>query len=308
MSESDFLAVILPWLKYGSVLLVLCFLVFSSAFQVKQQTLGMVERWGKFNRKVTPGLNFKIPIAEKVAYSPSLRTEQKDIEVESITSDKVSVGVKVSIWVRILPDKAYDAVYKLDDPYPQIESSVFDVVRAQIPKLTLDGCFERKDDIGQAVLSELKETMDDYGYAIDKALITDIDPDTSVKEAMNEINAAQRRRSAAQEQGEADKILAVKQAEADAERKRLQGEGIAAQRRAITEGLQKSVEDFQKAVKGTSPQDVLFTVLMTQYFDTLKEIGGQSKSNVIFASHNPGILSQLREEMQSALLATGDAQ
>lgn len=300
------LSFLLALLKYGGAILFLVFLVMGAAFQVRQQTLAMVERFGKYHRRVTPGLNWKIPLVEKVAYQPSLRTEQKEISVQSITSDKVSVEVKVSIWVRIIAEKVYDAVYRLDDPYPQIESSVFDVVRAQIPRLTLDACFERKDDIRQAILDQLKDTMDDYGYIIDNALITDIDPDHNVKTAMNEINAAQRRREAAFELAEAEKVVAIKQAEADSARKRLQGEGIAAQRKAITTGLQEQIESFQIAVKGTTPADVMQMVLLTQWLDTLKEIGTHSNSNVIFASHNPGSLADIGEQIQKAILATGE--
>jgi regulator of protease activity HflC (stomatin/prohibitin superfamily) len=171
-----------------------------------------------------------------------------------------------------------------------------------VPKIKLDDVFEKKDEIANAVKHELAEVMDDFGYGIVKALVTDIDPDHKVKDAMNEINAAQRMRVAAAEKGEADRILKVKSAEAEAQSKALQGKGIADQRKAIVEGLRASVEEFQHGVPGASAQDVMNLVLMTQYFDTLKEVGMASKTNTILIPHSPGHLSELMGQMRTAMI------
>jgi regulator of protease activity HflC (stomatin/prohibitin superfamily) len=279
--------------------------VFFSVFTVTQQDVAIVERFGKFARIASAGLNFKIPWIEWIAGEESLRIEQLDVEVETKTKDNVFVKAIVSVQYFVLPERVYEAFYKLDNPGQQIEAFVFDVVRARVPAITLDDVFEKKDEIADAVKSELAQTMDDFGYGITKALVTDIDPDAKVKESMNEINAAQRLRVAANEKGEADKILRVKAAEAEAQSKALQGKGIADQRKAIVEGLRDSVKDFEAAVPGATAQDVLQLVLMTQYFDTLKEIG--VTSNTIMLPHSPGGLSDIASQIRNAMLAANSA-
>jgi len=203
----------------------------------------------------------------------------------------------------VLHDKVYDAYYKLSDPHTQMSAFIFDVVRARVPRQKLDDVFEKKDEIADAVKNELSHVMYDFGYGIVKALVTDIEPDHKVKDAMNEINAAQRLRIAATEKGEADRILKVKAAEAEAQSKALQGKGIADQRRAIVEGLRESVDEFQKSVPGTSAQDVMNLVLMTQYFDTLKEIGATARSNTILIPHTPGNMTELSNQMRDAMIS-----
>src|SRR3989344_1768869 len=290
---------------YGVLGLFVLVVFFSSWFTVEQQTAGVIERFGKFVRIATAGLNMKIPIIEQVAGRPSLRVQQLDVKVETKTQDNVFVHVLVSVQYFVLADKVHEAFYKLTDPEKQITSFVFDVVRSSVPKIKLDDVFEKKDDIGNAVKEELTNVMDDYGYNIVKALVTDIDPDAKVKESMNAINAAQRLRAAAQEQGEADKIILVKKAEAESESKKLQGEGIAGQRKAIIEGLRESVEQFKESVPGTSAQDVMQLVLLTQYFDTLKEIGASARSNTILIPHSPSSLTDLSEQMRNAMITAG---
>ena len=208
----------------------------------------------------------------------------------------------VAVQFYVLPEKVYDAFYRLDDARGQITSYVFDVVRAQVPKIKLDDVFEKKDDIADIVKSELSQVMEGFGYGILKALVTDIDPDPKVKQSMNEINAAQRMRVAATEKGEADRILKVKAAEGDAQSKALQGRGIADQRQAIVAGLRDSVDEFRRSVPGTTAKDVMNLVLMTQYFDTLKEIGASSRSNTILIPHSPGSLASLSEQIRNAMI------
>ncbi len=282
-------------------LLVFLTLIFSF-FTVGQQTAAVTQRFGKFVRVATSGLNFKTPWIDWVKGRINLRVQQLDVKVETKTEDNVFVQFVVSVQYFVIPDKVYEAFYKLDDPTKQITSFVFDVVRARVPKIKLDDVFEKKDEIADAVKGELEKVMDDFGYGIVKALVTDIDPDKKVKESMNEINAAQRLRMAASEKGEADRILKVKAAEAEAQSKALQGKGIADQRRAIVDGLRESVTEFEKAVPGATAQDVMQLVLMTQYFDTLKEIGASSQTNTILIPHSPGNLSDLTAQMRNAMI------
>lgn len=288
------------------VLTVVGFFVFLtlifSFFTVDQQTAAVTQRFGKFVRVATSGLNFKTPWIDWVVGHINLRIQQLDVKVETKTEDNVFVRFVVSVQYFVIPDKVYEAFYKLDDPTKQITSFVFDVVRARVPKIKLDDVFDKKDEIADAVKGELAQVMDDFGYGIVKALVTDIDPDEKVKESMNEINAAQRLRMAASEKGEADRILKVKAAEADAQSKALQGEGIANQRKAIVDGLRESVAEFEKTVPGATAQDVMQLVLMTQYFDTLKEIGASSQTNTILIPHSPGNLSDLTAQMRNAMI------
>jgi regulator of protease activity HflC (stomatin/prohibitin superfamily) len=253
-------------------------------------------------REVGPGIHAKIPIIDRVIGRINLRVQQLDVKIETKTQDNVFVQMVVAVQYFVLPEKVYDAFYKLENASQQITSYVFDVVRAQVPKIKLDDVFEKKDDIADIVKSELAQVMEGFGYGILKALVTDIDPDPKVKESMNEINAAQRMRVAATEKGEADRILRVKAAEGDAQSKALQGQGIADQRQAIVAGLRDSVDEFQKAVPGTTAKDVMNLVLMTQYFDMLKEIGASSHTNAILIPHSPGNLSTLTDQMRNAMM------
>ncbi len=292
---------VLLWVAGGAVVLIGVLLA-ASLFTVEQRTVAMVQRLGKFIREAGPGINARIPFIDKVAGRVNLRVQQLDVRIETKTEDNVFVHMIVSVQFYVLPDKVYDAFYKLDDARRQITSYVFDVVRAQVPKIKLDDVFEKKDDIAEVVKIELSHVMEGFGYGILKALVTDIEPDARVKEAMNEINAAQRMRVAANEKGEAERILKVKLAQGDAESKALQGKGIADQRQAIVAGLRDSVDEFRRSVPGTTAKDVMNLVLMTQYFDMLKEIGASSRSNAILIPHSPGHLSSLTDQIRNAMM------
>jgi regulator of protease activity HflC (stomatin/prohibitin superfamily) len=285
----------------GGAVLLFAFLA-ASLYTVEQQTVAIVQRLGRFHREAGPGIHLKIPIIDHIVSRLNLRVQQLDVAVETKTEDNVFVDMMVSVQYFVLPEKIYEAQYKLDDARRQITSYVFDVVRAQVPKIKLDDVFEKKDDIAEAVKVELSHVMEGFGYGIVKALVTDIEPDARVKEAMNEINAAQRMRVAANEKGEAEKILKVKAAEGDAQSKALQGRGIADQRQAIVAGLRDSVDEFQRSVPGTTAKDVMNLVLMTQYFDMLKEIGASTKSTAILIPHSPGHLSSLSDQIRNAMI------
>ncbi|MBI2551291.1 SPFH domain-containing protein [Candidatus Uhrbacteria bacterium] len=289
----------------GFILFIGFIILVSSLFTVQQQTAAIISRFGKYVRTAGPGLNLKIPLIDHVAGRISLRVQQLDVRVETKTADDVFVFVIVSVQYFVRPEKVYEAFYKLQDPGRQITSYVFDSVRARVPQIKLDDVFEKKDEIADTVKNELEQVMSEFGYSIVKSLVTDIDPDAKVKLAMNEINAATRMRLAAVEKGEAERILKVKSAEAEAQSKALQGKGIADQRRAIVEGLRESVANFQESIEGVTAADVMQLVLMTQYFDTLKEMGQGSESTTILIPHSPGTLSDLSAQIRDAMIVAG---
>ncbi|MDK2971079.1 MAG: hypothetical protein PWP23_834 [Candidatus Sumerlaeota bacterium] len=268
---------------------------------VQEKSAAVVERLGRFNRICPPGFHIIMPF-EKIAGRIDLKIQEIPVKIETKTLDDVFVHVTVAVQYAVMVSRIREAFYELSYPERQITSFVYDEVRAQVPKMKLDDVFRNKDDIADAVRKGLTETMNQYGYEIVKSLVTDIDPDPKVKQAMNEINAAQRIRRASEERGEAEKILRVKQAEAEAQASILRGQGIAGQRKAIVDGLRQSVEEFQKSVPGTSAAEVMQIVIMTQYFDTLKEIGGQSKTNTLMIPHTPGSIGDFSEQIRSSIM------
>ncbi len=287
----------------GIVLLfILIVIVTGSFFTVQTAHAGIVQRLGKFSRIASPGLNFKIPLIETVVRKISLQVQQLDVRVETKTKDNVFVQIPISVQYQVIPDKVYDAFYKLSDPIKQIESFVYNVILGHVPKMTLDQTFEQQAQIAIDVKDSLDASMKEFGYSIAKSLITDIVPDDKVKAAMNDINAAAREREATVSRAETEKLLLVKKAEAEAESKKLQGEGIANQRTAIIEGLRESVTRFSAAVSGASAQDAMMMVLMTQYFDTLKEIAGGNRSNTVMMPHSPNALNDLFAQFRDAII------
>ncbi len=286
---------------YIIVLLIVLFLV-SGVFMVKQQTSAVIERFGKFLAIRNPGLHFKVPVIDKIAGRVSLRILQLDVIVETKTKDDVFVKLKVSVQYKILTDNVYDAFYKLDFPQDQITSYVFDVVRAVVPKMRLDDVFEKKDEIANAVKGELNDAMINYGYDIIKALVTDIDPDAEVKTAMNRINAAERQKIAAQYEGDAARILIVEKAKAEAESKRLQGQGIADQRREIARGLEESVDVLNNV--GINSQEASALIVVTQHYDTLQSIGEETNSNLILLPNSPQAGSDMLNNMVASFTAS----
>jgi len=276
--------------------------VFSAVFIVKQQTAAVVERFGRFQSIRQSGLQLRIPIVDRIAGRLSLKIQQLDVIVETKTKDDVFVKLKVSVQYMVIKNKVYEAFYKLDYPHDQITSYVFDVVRAEVPKMRLDDVFERKDDIAIAVKSELNDAMINYGYDIIKTLVTDIDPDEQVKQAMNRINASEREKIAAQYEGDAARILIVEKAKAEAESKRLQGQGIADQRREIARGLEESVEVLNKV--GINSQEASALIVVTQHYDTLQSIGEETNSNLILLPNTPQAGSDMLNNMVASFTAS----
>jgi regulator of protease activity HflC (stomatin/prohibitin superfamily) len=287
---------------YTIILPIGLLLLFFTFFVVKQQSAAIVERFGKFVSVRQSGLQLKIPIIDNVAGRLSLRIQQLDVVVETKTKDDVFVKLKVSVQFKVIKEKVYDAFYKLDNPGDQITSFIFDVVRAEVPKLILDDVFLKKDDIAIAVKSELQEAMTEYGFQIIKTLVTDIDPDAQVKESMNRINASEREKVAAQFEGEAQKILIIEKAKAEAESKRLQGQGIADQRREIARGLEDSV----KVLNGVdiNSQEASALIVVTQHYDTLQSVGAEANSNLILMPNSPQAGSEMLNNMVASFTAS----
>jgi regulator of protease activity HflC (stomatin/prohibitin superfamily) len=277
-------------------------ILFSSFFTVKQQTSAIIERFGKYASTRSSGLQLKIPIIDRVAGRVNLRIQQLDVIIETKTKDNVFVKLKVSVQFKVLQEKVYEAFYKLEYPHDQITSYVFDVVRAEVPKLILDDVFERKDDVAIAVKRELNEAMSAYGYDIINTLITDIDPDIQVKNAMNRINAADREKTAAEYEAEAGRIRIVAKAKAEAESKRLQGQGIADQRREIARGLVESVDVLNRV--GINSQEASALIVVTQHYDTLQAIGADTNSNLILLPNSPQAGSEMLNNMVASFTAS----
>ena len=283
---------------------ILSFLLFlaASIFTVKQQSAVIIERFGKFQSIRYAGLNFKLPVIDKKSRPISLKINQLDVNVETKTSDDVFVGLKVSVQFVIIKEKVYDAYYRLENPWEQINAYVFDVVRAEVPKMKLDDVFMKKDDIAIAIKSEIEEAMSSYGYGIIKALVTDIDPDAEVKKSMNHINAAERQKLATEYEAEAERIRIVARAKAEAESKRLQGQGIADQRREIARGLEESVEVLNKV--GINSQEASALIVVTQHYDTLQSMGENSNSNLVLLPNSPASGSNMLSEMVTSFTAS----
>ncbi len=278
------------------------FLLFQVFFMVKQQTAVVIENFGKFSSIRTSGLQLKIPVVQRIAGRVNLKIQQLDVMVETKTKDDVFVKLKISVQFQIIRSNVYDAFYKLQSPHDQITSYVFDVVRAEVPKMKLDDVFERKDNIAIAVKLELNEAMVNYGYDIIKTLVTDIDPDIQVKEAMNRINAAEREKVAAEYEAEASRIMIVAKARAEAESKRLQGQGIADQRREIARGLEESVDVLNNV--GINSQEASALIVVTQHYDTLQSLGEKTNSNLILMPNSPQSGSNMLNDMIASFVAS----
>ena len=289
------------------VLVIVLYLVFGSFFTVATAQVAVVTRFGKFMRVAQAGLNWKIPLIDSVQGRMSLRVQQIKLQMETKTQDNVFVAIPISVQTQVRPEAVYDAFYKLTDPASQIQSYVEQVILGHVPGMTLDEVFANQSSIALAVKKELDADMTGFGYEIVNVLVTDIIPDDKVKSAMNDINAAQREQVAASARGEAEKILVVKRAEAEAESKALQGHGIANQRKAIIEGLKDSIKEFQSVVDGTSTTEVMQLVLVTQYFDTIKSIGELDKTNTLFLSHSPGAVQDIGQQIMQAMIAAEKA-
>ncbi|AZB22516.1 SPFH domain-containing protein [Kaistella haifensis] len=286
----------------GVIIFLGLIVLFASFFTVKQETAAIVERFGKFLTVRQSGLHLKIPFIDQVAKRLNLRIQQLDVIIDTKTLDNVFIRMKVSVQYQVIRNQVGDAYYRLENPENQITSYVFDVVRAEVPKLKLDDVFVKKDDVAIAVKGELQEAMQSYGYDIIKALVTDIDPDEQVKHAMNRINAAEREKTAAEYESEAQKIRIIAVAKAEAESKKLQGQGIADQRREIAKGLEESVKMLNDA--GINAQEASALIVVTQHYDTLHSIGANNRSNLVLLPNSPSAASTMLNDLVVSMAAT----
>lgn len=282
----------------------------STFFTIHTKQAGLIERLGKFNRIAEPGLNFKLPFVESLVYTEELSMQLMDVPVMSKTKDDATVTIPVRVQYYVLPEKVKEAYYELDDPEAQIKAHVENVILSYIPKIDLDDTYKQEDEIAKRIKASLSEVMSKFGYSIENALVIKIEPAEAVVNAMNNINAARRNKVAAEANAEANKITLVKKAEAEAEAKALSGQGVARERKAIVDGLRDSVLDFEKGVSGVDAHDVMSLLMMTQYFDALRDIG--QVSNTILMPHSPSavqdLYAQLRNSITTGTLAAAKAQ
>lgn len=282
-------------IAFGVIILAL------TIFMVRQQTFAIIERWGKFTKVVGPGLHVKVPIMDRVAGRVSIRVQELNVSIKTKTNDNVFVDLLIAVQYFVDgEDKVWDAFYRLTNPKAQMESWIFDNVRAKVPGMILDSVFENKEEIAKEIEESLSARLSEYGYKLVRALVNDIQPDKGVADAMNEINRQQRLRVAAEHEGEAKKIIVIKEAEADARSKELSGEGIAKQRIAIVAGLRESVKDASDAL-GVNAEGVMTLVLMTQYYDMLTDVGKNSRTNTIMLPHTPGAVGELQKQIIASI-------
>lgn len=285
------------------IVVVLIVILFSSLYVVRQQSVAIIERFGRYQKLSNSGIHLRLPFGiDHIAARVQLRLLQSEIVVETKTQDNVFVMMNVATQYRVNENNVTDAYYKLIRPEAQIKSYIEDALRSSVPKLTLDELFEKKDEIALEVQKQVAEEMSTYGYIIVKTLITKVEPDAEVKQSMNEINAAQRKRVAAQELAEADKIKIVTAAEAEAEKDRLHGVGIAQQRKAIVDGLAESIMELKGTNVSLTEEQIMSILLTNQYLDSLNTFAQHGNSS-IFLPANPEGAEDIRTQVMSALKA-----
>jgi regulator of protease activity HflC (stomatin/prohibitin superfamily) len=290
------------YLIVGLFLILIIAVLSGSFFTIHTKQAGIVERFGKFSRIAVEGLNFKTPFIESLVYKEDLNMQLLDVPVQSKTSDDATIKIPVRVQYFILPDKVKEAYYELDDPEAQIKAHVENVILSYIPKITLDDSYKQEDSIAAAIKDKLTTVMAKFGYCIENALVTQIIPSDAVTNAMNDINTARRERIATEARAEMNKNILVKNAEGEADAKALAGEGVARERKAIVDGLRDSVKDFELGISGVDHHAVMATLMMTQYFDALREIGRTNA--VILMPHSPSAVQDLYGQLRDAI-ATG---
>ncbi len=277
-------------------------LVFMGAFTVGQQEAVIVQRLGKFQKVARAGLHFIIPFVDIRVGRVNLRIRELDIPGQFKTRDNVFVDIMIRVQYSILPERVADAYYKLTAPEQQITAFVLNTVRGEVAKMELREIFEHQDSVGDAVNQQLSLRMAEFGFEIHNSLVNEIQPASEVVRSLNAVMASENAKKAAQNEGEAHKLKTVLQAEADAEAKRLQGEGIAKQREAIVGGLSVSVESLKKAMPNADANDLMRLVLMNQYFDALRDISSGDKTKVIFVPTAPNSMNSYADQLMQGMM------
>jgi regulator of protease activity HflC (stomatin/prohibitin superfamily) len=273
----------------------------NSFYIVRQKTAAIIERFGRFHAVRFAGPHFKMPFVDRIVKISNLRIKQLDVDVETKTQDNVFINTKVSIQYRVIEEQVADSFYKLENPQAQIESYVFDTVRSEIPLLILDDVFSTKDAVAKSIQTSLSDAMKQFGYIIVNSLVTDLQPESMVKAAMNKINATEREKLAARNEAEAEKIKLVKKAEAEAESKRLQGQGLANQRQEIARGIRESIETIKET--GVSEEEVMTLLLVTQHYDAVQDVARNSASNTVLMNYSPAGIADVATQIREAMLS-----
>jgi len=270
---------------------------------VQQDEKAIIERCGEFSHIAPSGfLCIPCPCIIVKAGVVNTRIQELPVKVESKTKDDVTVDLTVVIQYQAETTKIYEAFYRLADPGRQLNSYVFDLVRGVVPLIELDELFSSKATIADSVKSGLTELTNKFGFLIVQTMVTEIVPAKKVSQAMNDIESSKRLRHAALEKAESDKLIIVKRAEGEAEWKRLQGKGVAEQRKAIMQGLQDSVSNFSDAIEGLKPSDIMEVVILNNHFDMLSAVGSSSNATTVFLGHNPAALNQIGKEIRTGFL------
>ncbi|MEJ2109929.1 MAG: SPFH domain-containing protein [Acidobacteriota bacterium] len=287
------------WLIVIALAVLIC--LWNTLFIVKQKTAAIIERFGRFHSVRFAGLRIKFPFIDRIVKVSNLKIQQLDVDVETKTQDNVFINTKVSIQYKVIGEQVADSFYKLENPQSQIESYVFDTVRSEIPMLILDDVFSNKDAVAKSIQQSLSGAMKQFGYVIVNSLVTDLQPETMVKSAMNKINATEREKLAAMNEAEAEKIKMVKKAEAEAESKRLQGQGLANQRQEIARGIRESIETIKET--GVSEEEVMTLLLVTQHYDAVQDVARNSSSNTVMMNYSPAGIGDVATQIREAMLS-----
>ena len=284
------------------VLIVLIILgtLFDGYFIVRTREAAILERLGKFQKVAHAGLHFKLPWVDRVRDKISLQVRQLDVMVETKTKDNVFVQIPVAVQYEVVQGREREAYYMLSNHEQQIVAYVQDNVRSSVANMNLDDSFSSKDTIARNVAASLRDNMAEYGWNFVNTLVTDIRPDSRVRESMNSINAAQREREAAVAQAEAEKIRVVKEAEGAAEAKKLQGRGVADQRKEIVEGIAQQYEMLRDAGVEESPEALM---LVSQYLDAMVDVSHNGQASVLYMPSNPQGMGDLFSGMRDVLMA-----
>ena len=282
------------------ILLIILGTLFDGYFIVRTREAAILERLGKFQKVAHAGLHFKMPWVDRVRDKISLQVRQLDVMVETKTKDNVFVQIPVAVQYEVVQGREREAYYMLSNHEQQIVAYVQDNVRSSVANMNLDDSFSSKDTIARNVAASLRDNMAEYGWNFVNTLVTDIRPDSRVRESMNSINAAQREREAAVAQAEAEKIRVVKEAEGAAEAKKLQGRGVADQRKEIVEGIAQQYEMLRDAGVEESPEALM---LVSQYLDAMVDVSHNGQASVLYMPSNPQGMGDLFSGMRDVLMA-----